>query len=150
MSNRILSNDCIRNITLQQNRTQCYYTLRSSVWTIYIFTIPSHATPRNTIHFNCCVCCLEIYVRLYGSVSAYSFFITPLLLSWFPLESIFWSRCLFSVDSILKTPSKFFSFLVHLEEYFFSRVKIFINMDIPWYSLIFAPCVLVISCWTPI
>ena len=44
-----------------------------------IFTIPSHVIPSNTIHFNCCVFCLEIHVRPHGSVSAHSSYTTALL-----------------------------------------------------------------------
>ena len=54
---------------------QCYWTF---VWMIYIFTIPSHMTPRNTIHFNRCVGCLEIHGQPKRLLLAHSSYITHL------------------------------------------------------------------------
>ena len=49
---------------------------RTSVWMIYILAIPNQVNPRSTIHFNCCVCCLEIRVEPHGSVLLHSSYIT--------------------------------------------------------------------------
>ena len=52
--------------------------------------------------FKCRVYHLKIGVRPCRLLSAHSSYITPPLLSWLPLESIFWSPYLFSVGFTLK------------------------------------------------
>ena len=80
----------------------CLSSRQTSVWPIYISTNSSLVIPSSIIHFNACVCWLEIRVQITRVAIGTFFYITPPLLSWPPLESIIWSLYLFRVGSTFK------------------------------------------------